>query len=338
MMLPYAFTSNEFGPIITGIEARALPALSERGRIPFFDDNPLWFWFFGQHSGLLPNVFEHPLVVIGLFLPILLQTRHRLKVQITSKVALLPQIILSSFGMFVAAHTLLYKLFAPARYTRYSLRFVMIVAVGIALTLILDALCRWVKQHQSDQRQLIGSGLIVFLGIVLIFYPHFLKNFPNSNYIVGKAPALYEFFQKQPKDTLIASLSTEADNLPTFSRRAILIGWEYAVPYHLSYDSQIRQRATDLIRAQYTQNLAEVQNFIQTYGVDFFMLDRAAFTPEYIRTNPWFVQWQSIAQDILASLEQGSTPALVSTLKRCAVLETQALIVLQAECIATPQK
>jgi len=49
-----------------------------------------------------------------------------------------------------------------------------------------------------------------------------------------------------------------------------------------------------------------VQNFIQTYGVDFFMLERGAFTPEYISTNPWFIQWQPM-KDILAMLEQGAT-------------------------------
>jgi len=29
MMLPYALSSSEFGPVITAIEARALPAFSE---------------------------------------------------------------------------------------------------------------------------------------------------------------------------------------------------------------------------------------------------------------------------------------------------------------------
>jgi hypothetical protein len=43
LMLPYALNSSEFGPIVTGIEARALPAFSETGRIPFFDDNPCYF-------------------------------------------------------------------------------------------------------------------------------------------------------------------------------------------------------------------------------------------------------------------------------------------------------
>lgn len=340
MMLPYALSSSEFGPVITGIEARALPAFSETGRIPFFDDNFLWFFFLGQHSGLLPNVFEHPLSLIGLLLPILLRYPYRFPLVKLAKITLLPQITLVSVGMFLAAHASLYKLFAPARYTRYTLKFVMIVATGIALIVILDALFRWANQQNrlSDRRQFLVLGLTALLGIVLVFYPHFLKTFPNSNYIVGKAPAVYEFFQKQPQDILIASLSEEADNLPTFSRRSILVGWEYAVPYHVNYDRQIRQRATDLIRAQYTQNLAEVQNFIQTYKINFFMLDRAAFTPEYISTNPWFIQWQPIAKDILAMLEQGATPALVDTLERCSVLETEGLIVLQAKCIATLQK
>jgi hypothetical protein len=341
MMLPYALSSSEFGPAITGIEARSLPAFSETGRIPFFDDDPLWFWFFGQHSGLLPNVFEHPLALVGLSLPILLRYPYRFPKaqQVASTFTLLPQIALVSFGMFVAAHVLLYKLFAPARYARYSLRLVMIMAAGIALIVILDAVFRWAKQQAqfSDRRQFIALGLTGLLGIILVFYPHFLKNFPNSNYIVGKAPAVYEFFREQPKGIVIASLSEEADNLPTFSKRSILIGWEYAVPYHVSYDHQIRQRATDLIRAQYTQNLAEVQNFIQTYGVDFFLIERAAFTPGYISTNPWFKQWQPIAKDILAMLEQGATPALAG-LERCSVLKTEDLIVLQAECVATPQE
>jgi hypothetical protein len=336
-MLPYALSSSKFGPVITEIEARALPAFSQTGRIPFFDNDPFWFWLFGLHSGMLSTVFEHPFSPIGLLLPILIRYPNRfpLAKQVASTVTLLPQIILASCGMFFAAHALLYKIFAPSRYTRYSLKFVMILAAGIALVVIVDAVLRWIKQQAkiSALRQLLALGLTALLGTVLVLCPQFLQNFPDNNYIVGKAPALYKFFREQPKDILIASLSPEADNIPTFSRRSILVGWEYAVPYHVSYERQIRQRATDLIRAQYTQNLASVQNFIQTYGVDFFLLERTAFTPEYITTNPWFIQWQPLAKDVLAMLDQGNTPALVGTLGRCSVFETEGLIVLQAECV-----
>ena len=101
----------------------------------------------------------------------------------------------------------------------------------------------------------------------------------------------------------------------------------------MGYDRQIRQRATDLIHAQYTENLIEVQSFIYKYKVDFFLLDRLAFTPKYLTTNPWFKQWQPIAKDILAKLE-GGTPALIGTIESCRVVETQKLIVLQAKCVA----
>jgi hypothetical protein len=338
LMLPYALSSSEFEPIITGIEARALPALSETGRIPFFDDNPFWFWLFGQHSGLIPNVILHPLSLVGLLLPILLRYPNRfpLAKQVASNISLLPRIALASVIMFFAAHALLYKLFAPARYTRYTLRFVIILAAGIAIVMILDAIFRWAKQQSqfSTRRQFLALGFTVSLGTLLILFPHIIKDFPETNYIVGKAPTVYKFFQQQPKDILIASLSKEADNLPTFSQRSILVGWEYAVPYHVRYDRQIRQRATDLIHAQYTENLMEVQSFIYKYKVDFFLLDRSAFTLKYLTTNPWFKQWQSIAKDILAKLEGGNTPALIGTIKSCSVVETEKLIVLQAECVA----
>jgi hypothetical protein len=337
LMLPYALSSSEFGPIITGVEARALPAFSETGRIPFFDDNPFWFWLFGQHSGLIPNVILHPLSLVGLLLPILLRYPNRFPLgkQVASNISLLPRIALASVIMFFAAHVLLYKLFAPARYTRYTLRFVIILAAGIALVMILDAIFRWAKQQSqfSTRRQFLALGFTVSLGTLLILFPHIIKDFPTTNYIVGKAPTVYKFFQQQPKDILIASLSKEADNLPTFSQRSILVGWEYAVPYHVGYDRQIRQRATDLIHAQYSEDLAEVQSFIQKYKVDFFLLDRSAFTPKYIRSNRWFRQWQSIAKDILAMLNRGTTPALVGTIERCSVLQTEELIVLQAECL-----
>jgi len=273
-------------------------------------------------------------------LPILLKfpSRFPLVKQITS-ITLLPQIALASIGMFLAAHLLLYKVFAPSRYTRYSLRLVMILAAGMAIAVILDAVWRWARQpaKRTSQRLFLGLGLTALLGAALVLYPSFLE-FPKTNYIVRREPALYEFFQKQPKNILIASLSREADNLPPFSQRSILFGWEYANPYHVGYYRQIRQRATDMIRAQYSQDMGEVQNFIRMYGVDFLLLDAIAYTPEYLSANPWFRQWKPTAKNVLAQMEQGVTPALSSVMERCTVFNTENLVVIKADCITTPQK
>jgi len=37
------------------------------------------------------------------------------------------------------------------------------------------------------------------------------------------------------------------------------------------------------------------------------VLDRAAFKPEYVSTNPWFRRWHLMAEDVSVMLEQEVT-------------------------------
>ena len=340
VLLPYALKSSEFGPAITASEARQLPEFLPGGRTQFFHENPWKFWFNGQRSGILPRSLFTPVTVyIGLLLPLLQRfpSQFPLVKKVTSEITLLPQIALASLVMFFAAHALLFKLHVPSRYTGQSLRIIMALAAGIVLIVMLDAVFHWAglaKRHLQMRRQFLELGTVVLVGGALVFYPSFVKGFPFAKYKVGEVPALYEFFQKQPQDILIASLAEEANNIPTFSQRSILVGREYAIPYQVGYYNQFRQRTIELIRAQYSQDLAQIQNFLRTYGVDFWLLDRAAFTPEYVATNEWIRQYQPAAKEALVKLQQGTTPVLSSVMKRCSVFETEGLVVLQAECTA----
>ena len=127
-------------------------------------------------------------------------------------------------------------------------------------------------------------------------------------------------------------MSEEANNLPTFAKRSILVGREYAIPYHQGYYRQIQQRTLDLIHAQYSPNLAVVKNFIQQYGVDFWLLDREAFTPEYLIKSRWLRKFP-VAKASITQLQQGITPALSSFKQPCTVFEIKNLAVLQTACI-----
>jgi hypothetical protein len=176
-------------------------------------------------------------------------------------------------------------------------------------------------------------GTAALVGVAVIFYPSFLEEFPDPNYKEGDVPALYEFFAQQPKDSLIASLSPQADFLPTFSQRSVLVSKEYGIAYHTGYYRQFRQRSLDLVQAQYSPNLAVVQAFIQKYGIDFWLLDPGTFTPGYIADNPWIRQFQPAAADAQAGLEKGTTSALMSMIPTCSVFETNGLQVLEAKCI-----
>ena len=235
--------------------------------------------------------------------------------------------------MFAAAHALLFKLHLPSRYTQHSLRILMALSAAIALTVLLDAILHLCNQRQT--RQKVTAAVVTFAFFTaLVFYPSFVPYFPRAAYRTGRVPALYEFFQQQPKDILIASLAQEVDKLPTFSQRSILVGKQYAIPYHLGYYRQFRERVIDLICAQYSQDLKLVQSFIQKYRVDFWLLERTAFSPENVAEDDWIMQYHSAGTEALARLEQGTVPALVSVMERCSVFQTTDFVVLEAECIA----
>ena len=345
VLLPYALDSSEFGPVITAAEARALPEFAHGGRASFFNDDDPWeFWFNASRSGIrLPSALMPPLVYSGFLLPILLRypSRFPLSKQVSGGIILLPQLLVASLAMFFAAHAILFKLHLPSRYTQHSLRIVLVTAAAIALTLMLDAVFASMKDIpkapliSSFASRLLPLASCLLLGAALIFYPSTLKSFIWTGYVVGGVPTLYEFFQQQPKDILIASLAPEVNNLPTFSQRSILVGSEYAIPYHLGYYRFFRQRSLELIQAQYSQDLADVQQLIQKYGIDFWLLERSAFTPEYLASDRWLSQYQPLAENAMAQMEQGNLPALSDITERCSVFETEALVVLQTDCIQT---
>ncbi len=167
-----------------------------------------------------------------------------------------------------------------------------------------------------------------------------MVKFSDTGYKTANAPDLYNFFAEQPKDTLIASLSEEANNIPTFSQRSVLFSSETAVPYHLGFYRQIQQRAVDLMQAQYSQDLAAMKDLIKKYGVDFVLLDRGAFIPEYIEQDSWRRGIEPATTAARTQLKQGIVPALSKVVDSCSVLQTKdgnnsTLIVLSADCLLT---
>ena len=332
-VLPSALLSAKYGPTIAGSLARTLPEFLPGGRSKFFHNNPFLFWINGKDSSLIPWL-KVQAILVGFSLPFLMRypARFPLIKEFKNKANILLQIVLASLVMFLASHALLFKLYCPSRYTEHTLRIVLAIAGGLAFTLMLDAVLRSVGKIQSNKSfwKLALTGAIA---IALLIYPHLLKEFPRTAYKIGIGPAIYEFFQSQPKDILIASLEGEANLIPTFSKRSILVGSEYALPYHTKYYDQIRQRAIDLINAQYSPNSAQIKSFIQKYDIDFWLISHSAFKPEYISKNRWIMQYQPEANNAINSIKQGKVPALSKIMPKCTVLDTQGLTILPAKCI-----
>lgn len=347
ILLPYKFNATEFGPIITVAEAKLQPIFNyvdgRYGRAFFFHENPFIFWLIGPRSGILFLGLLSPLTITSLMLPFLLsfsfsQRTHKfpLAKQVSNKVEILTQILIASIGLFFLAHALLFLLHFPTRYVYHSLRVMIAIAAGIALIIWLDSyLRRIISQIENglNFQQGISIGCTTLLVVILSIIPFSPDlTLDNQSYIKGKETQLYEYLLAQPKDTLIASISKESDNIPTFAQRSTLVAQQYSLPYHVGYYSQFSQRAIDLIQAQYSPNPEKVRGFINKYGVDFWLLDQTAFDPRYVADKELIIQYD-LAEQIIYQLEQNIIPALSATVEKCTVLTTKRAVLLPTSCI-----
>jgi hypothetical protein len=338
VMLPYALHLSQFDPVVSVAQAKQMPEFQRGGRSDFFTNNAWKFWIEGLRSGLLPYISRLPeLLIAVLLLPVMLcfPKRFPLTQPIQPAIRLIPQLLVVSLFWFFAAHALLFKLHLPSRYTQHTFRIILCWMAAMALVIGLDAVKRWATQAPPSQRKLrnwLASGAIIGLAAALIFYPSYTPEFPRTKYFVGTQPELYQFFAQQPKDTLIASLSEEANHLPSFAQRSVLVAQEYAIPYHMGYYQPFQQRTIDLIQAQYSPGLPKLKQFIKHYGVDFWLLDRSAFTPDYVEQS-WFKQYPEAIKSAKRVLKQGKEPALAKASQRCTVFQNQNFVVLESACL-----
>ena len=339
VLLPYVLSASEYGPTTTLEQARSLPEFISGGRASFFhDDDPWRFWFNGSRTGIkLAPALIPQLAYGGLLLPILLKFPQKFPLiqKINPKIVYLRDLLIVSFGLFFAAHALLFKLYLPSRYTSRSLKVVIVLAAAITLMLILDAVWRWASNSYSQNKlkSIIALTTLTIFFITLIGYPATRSTFVNTGYHIGQHPELYQFLQQQPKDTLIASLTPEADLIPSFAQRSILVGREYAIPYHMGYYKPFRQRVVDLIKAQYTSNLTTVKNFIDRYGIDLWLVEQSSFTPEYLEQNRWLSDHLPVTQNAIENLKQGQVSAIASLADSCIVFQDAKYKLISSKCI-----
>ncbi|MEY2834095.1 MAG: hypothetical protein RLZZ574_3355 [Cyanobacteriota bacterium] len=334
LLVPYVLASSEYGPTVTLEQARNIPQFAAGGRTSFFTDNFWEYWFINIRSGLtLQELFVPDLVIAGLFLPLLFKFPQRFPLleKINPKISYLKDLLIPSFGWFFLAHAVLFKLYLPSRYVARSLRVVIIIAAGITLMVLLAAVLSWAIDRPTSQAKAIAAQSATALLIILLVGNPFSEK--KLLYVTGTYPELYEFIKEQPKDTLIASLTDEADNIASFTDRSVLSSREHAIPYHMGYFQPLRQRLFDLIEAQYTPDLALVQNFLKRYGVDLWLIDKSSFNIPYLADNRWLSDQQPVTQAAIKQLEQGTVPAIALLQNTCTVFQDARYTVLESACI-----
>jgi hypothetical protein len=339
ILLPVVINKSEFS-IVTSTQMRVMPEFGWRGRNQYFGVNPLQFIFLGN-SGIQIPLFPS-IVWVGFALPFLSKSRFPLLNLITAEVKIVWQIVLASLGMFFFAHLLLPKLHLPSRYTLHSFRFVIAIAAGIVLLIFLNSGWRWWQnkrntKSQFTKRESLGLGLIGIGATIVIIFPIIPPVFLGifQTWVIGTEPTIYQFLSEQPKDTLIASLALDADNLPAFAERSNFVGREFALAYHPVYYEQMKQRAIALIDAQYSSDLSVTKKMIGKYKIDFFLIERKAFESDYLLQQEWSIRssFKQHVFEVNERLKRGEIPALKRIGDRCSVLSTTKSILVDANCL-----
>ena len=347
VLLPYLLSESAFGPVVTASEARTLEIFSPQGWSHFFDPNPWMFWFCGKRSGMLPNewckilinqdfLLLPPQIWLSLSLPLLMVFPQRLPLvrAVTPKISIILQWLLISLILFGLSHALIFDLHLPNRYTEHSLRIITAIMGGIALTIVLDGLIRCLA---IPRLSIISAGCGLLIMVALFLYPMTLRNnnyFFKKGYVIGEFPRIYRFLQEQPKDILIASLVEEANSLPAFSQRSLFVGGGgYLLPYHWGYYHELTRRTVALIQAQYSRDWKTVTDFVDQYGIDFWLIDELAFTPDYLAKDDWLRQYPEELATVQQAIANDSVPVLLTVFDNCTVVKDKTLRLLDTSCV-----
>jgi hypothetical protein len=112
---------------------------------------------------------------------------------------------------------------------------------------------------------------------------------------------LYRYLQTLPKDALIAGHPLEMDNIPLFARRKVLANQELSLPYYRGYYAEVRRRLSASLAAYYANDAQEIQHFVQQYGVDFILVNRRHFTPEFLSGTIYYEPFNSFVKQRLST-------------------------------------
>ncbi|MEL6555616.1 MAG: hypothetical protein AAFQ63_19470 [Cyanobacteria bacterium J06621_11] len=342
-----AQVEGEVGRLTNLAEMRMWPEFWLDGRGEYFGVPLLSFWFDGS-SGLRFPLFP-PIIGLGVLLPGViwlpgLRARFPIASYITERVKLLVELLGSALGLFLLAHIIFPVLYLPSRYTFYSSRFVLILASGVMMTLVLQWWLLWLgRQWRRFARWRIVDfwmvGLSGCFAIAVLITPAIPYLFlGGQGWVIGESPSVYEAVASFPKDSMVASLARDVnDNIPAFTRRSVLVGREFSLPFHVEFYGEMRQRAEDLIEAQYSSDLNVVKAFIEKYGVDVWIVADNFLAPDYLRQYSWLMN--SLMRDqveaVMVALRKGERVAIADLISDCSVERDSDYIVLNAECMAS---
>ncbi len=332
LLLPSQVAGSSFGPTVSARQAQGMPEFGESGRNAFFIEGGYRYWLDSYRSGLdlrvvdaqfprIPLLFEYAALAALLPLLALARPRWRDPSWLAAPRTVTLQLLLASLSLFFLAHLLLFRLYLPARYVQWSSPLLLSIWAGLGLGIALE---------RASSRFASGRvwPLAVGVAVALALYPaHY-----DGNFVRDEHPAITAFLRAQPREILVAAAAVEADSVPAFTGRRVLVAREYALAYQLGYYAEIRRRIQDLIDAYYADSPRRLVDFVARYGVDVVLVNRAAFDPTTF-TDAWTAEFEPFTSTISSRLRRSGRFALLELAHQCAAVDDGRVAAVTADCL-----
>jgi hypothetical protein len=275
----HALSTAGFGPLAGRADVIGRPEFTAAGRLelfplpnPFFD---LIYWPFesiglfldiGLFTGIASLAVLLPFVVIG--------ARRTSWRDLAAKARPAAMLLAGSLGLYILARAIALKLFVPDRYISYTINLLYALLLAIVLRHALGGLL--------SRRA--GATALLFLAVGLGAW----RLTDDGLYDYTKDAALYAAVGRTEKDALFAGNPELLDTVLTFGRRNVMATFELAHPWSLGYWDQLYPRLGHQVDAYYAKDPDTVLEFARVYGVTYFVVREADFTPAALSKQPLF--------------------------------------------------
>ena len=201
---------------------------------------------------------------------------YRKRLKFPAELVYLP---VASLILFYIARMVMFKIYLPVRYVRYSLSILVIILSGTVIAQLINKI-RMPRLRLALQ---ITAVLLIPASVLPINRNDYLMNASDDK-------DWLEYLGTLPKDALIAAPPLLADNIPTFAKRSVLINYEMSMPFYDRVWPTIKQRTFDFFNAYYADDPLSLYAFTQKYGIDDIVVDERLFSPRYLRYGRFYFE------------------------------------------------
>lgn len=328
VLVPAQLDASPWGPLVTNAQARTMPEFGPGGRNAFYSPDPVQFWLRSYRSGLDLRVSDARWPAVPLLAELGALALAFFAWRMTSRpagqagYAVLLDVAVASALLFLAAHALLFRLYLPSRFVQWTLPLVLSALAGVGLVGLLSALARRVVGGRAEA--LAACVLVTALALCPARF--------DGNLVRDAHPDVTDYLAALPPSVVVVGVPIDADSVPSFAARSVLMSREYALAYHVGYHQIARQRMADLVEAYYADSIAKVLDFAARHRVDVFLVNRAAFEASTV-VDAWAGEFEPYTGQAVSRVRRGSRFALLELARRCAAVDDGHVVVVQTACI-----